>query len=162
MNIELTQDEVKAAVSLYVENVIGINLVGKTLGIVFSATRYEGTIAKLTITPNTGAAPVAAPVAASTTLPGYGDGTIDTGVEPEPIADPAEPEVAAAAQAEQTLGDPVQEAATLVAVPDEPVGGEADTVPAADETTAAPVAETKPADTKPKGATLFGKPAATV
>jgi hypothetical protein len=80
----------------------------------------------------------------SVAIPGYGD-------DAEPVNDPADPEVAAAAQAEATLGDPVQEAETLVPTPVEPVDAEAGTVPAA---------EVKPTVAKATTATLFGKPAA--
>lgn len=171
MKMQLTDREIREAVHNYVRDVVGINLTDKTLTITFSATRYEGTIANLDIIPNA-AAPTAiasAPVAASTTLPGYGDGTTDTeaaGVT-DPVVDPAEPAVAAAAQAEQTLGNPVEEAATLVAsasVTDTAAATDVATADAAvADTTVADTTETKPAEVKPvvAKATLFGKPAAT-
>jgi hypothetical protein len=129
MKMQLVDAELKQAVANYVRDVIGINITGKTVSASFSATRKEGVITDVEIT-----GPVASNVVLDTpvAIPGYND-------EAEPVNDPADPEVAAAAQAEATLGDPVQEAETLVeAVPE--------------ETPVAPVKATT--------ATLFGKPAA--
>jgi hypothetical protein len=154
MKIELTQDEVKAAVAGYVETAMGIDLTNKDLDIVFSATRYEGTIAKLTITPKVLSAAAAAVANKLATIPGYSDGTVDVTAVDAPalaelVADPAD--VATEAQADATLNDPVQEAATLVEVEvtAEPAEVVEDTAPAAETT--APV--------KKSTATLFGKPA---
>lgn len=126
MKIQLTQDEIKAAIANYVSGTIGIDLTNNDLAITFSATRYEGTIANLEITPK--AFPVTGLIGAGDavpSIPGYSDNTAVTetvtaevpevvAAAEEPVADPADAEVAAEAQADATLGDTLQEAATEV------------------------------------------------
>lgn len=159
MKMQLTDTELRGAVRNYVRDVVGINLKGKSLTIAFSATRLEGIVTSLDIT-NDIVVEVAQP-----DLPGYSvdqpDVTaVDAPALAEPAADPATPEVAAAAEADATLGDPVQKAETVVEAA--PVVASTTEPEAADATPGTPeatVVETTPA---PKTtATLFGKPTPT-
>jgi hypothetical protein len=154
MKMQLTQDEIKAAIARYVNDVIGIDLSNNSLAITFSATRLEGTIAYLDITTKPKAAVSAVVGTCTPTIPGYSEPAedvtaIDAPALAEPVADPGTPEVAAEAQAEATLNDPVQLAETMVEA-------EPEVAAEASMTEEAPVAEVVP---KKSTATLFGKPA---
>lgn len=164
MKLELTDAELKEAVAGYVAGTIGLDLVHNDLKIVFSSTRYEGTIAKLETTPKAGVKLAAA--SAPATIPGFSDGT-DVVIDPtakdapalaEAVIDPADAAVAAQA-------DPVQETTAAAEVkteakaePAAAEGAEAAPAEAAAEATNAPAAEA--AAPKKSTATLFGKPAA--
>lgn len=161
MKIELTQGEIKQAIAEYVSGVMGVDLNKNELAIAFSATRLSGTIAFLEITPKNPVVSYTENAPASTTIPGYTTDqpdvtAVDSPALAEPAADPATPEVAAAKEADATLGDPVQAAETVVtpATTDEPV------LVATADPDAEPDADAAPAP-KATTATLFGKPTPT-
>lgn len=154
MKIELSQTEIKAAITAFVASNFGIDLAKTEVAITFSATRLNGTIANLETKPRQAVSPVA-PAASQTeaaVIPGYSDNTVAdapivTGTA-EPTVDPVD-----AAEAAAAAGDITTEAVVEGADAVETTGTEA--APEAPDEEAAPAAETKPKST----ATLFGKPA---
>lgn len=160
MDIQLSQNEIKEAISQYVGGHVGIDMSNKKLDITFSATRYEGTIAKLSITSLALAA-----AAAPATIPGYNDGTAEAGTVPAgevavtastdtdtaaPAATIDEQAASAEAKTEAIANTGTDTTAAEAPIEAAPIEAEAAEVPEA-----TPAAEAKPKNT----ATLFGKPA---